>query len=82
MNKEKNFVGFDCDDDGLNTAVAKGRRQSFLFGSDYPHEVFDAAKCRREIDECLERDELTQEDEAVPQQSATTPPQTERESHC
>ncbi len=60
------FVGFDCDDDGLNTAVAKGGRQSFLFGSDFPHEVFDAAKCRHEIDELLERDDLTKEDkEAV-----------------
>ena len=60
------FVGFDCDDDGLNTAVAKGGRQSFLFGSDFPHEVFDAAKCRHEIDELSERDDLTQEDkEAV-----------------
>lgn len=56
------FVGFDCDDDGLNTAVAKGGRQSFLFGSDFPHEVFDAAKCRHEIDELLERDDLTEED--------------------
>jgi len=56
------FVGFDCDDDGLNTAVAKGGRQSFLFGSDFPHEVFDAAKCRREIDELLEREDLTEED--------------------
>ena len=60
------FVGFDCDDDGLNTAVAKGGRQSFLFGSDFPHEVFDAAKCRHEIDELLGRKDLTQEDkEAV-----------------
>jgi predicted TIM-barrel fold metal-dependent hydrolase len=60
------FVGFDCDDDGLNTAVAKGGRQSLLFGSDFPHEVFDAAKCRHEIDELLARDDLTQEDkEAV-----------------
>jgi len=60
------FVGFDCDDDGLNTAVAKGGRQSFLFGSDFPHEVFDAAKCRHEIDELLARDDLTSADkEAV-----------------
>ncbi len=60
------FVGFDCDDDGLNTAVEKAGRRSFLFGSDFPHEVFDAAKCRHEIDELLERDDLTQEDkEAV-----------------
>jgi predicted TIM-barrel fold metal-dependent hydrolase len=60
------FVGFDCDDDGLNTAVAKGGRQSFLFGSDFPHEVFDAVKCRHEIDELLARNDLTNEDkEAV-----------------
>ena len=60
------YVGFDCDDDGLNTAVEKGGRQSFLFGSDFPHEVFDAAKCRHEIDELLARDDLTQDDkEAV-----------------
>lgn len=56
------YVGFDCDDDGLNTAVEKGGRQSFLFGSDFPHEVFDAAKCRHEIDELLARPDLTQED--------------------
>ena len=60
------FVGFDCDDDGLNVALAKGGRQSFLFGSDFPHEVFDAAKCRHEIDDLLERDDLAKEDkEAV-----------------
>jgi len=60
------FVGFDCDDDGLGTSVRKGGRQSFLFGSDFPHEVFDAAKCRHEIDELLERDDLKMEDkEAV-----------------
>src|SRR5207247_9369652 len=60
------FVEFDCDDDGLDTAVAKGGLQSFLFGSDFPHEVFDAAKCRHEIGELLERDDLTQADkEAV-----------------
>ena len=56
------FVGFDCDDDGLGTAVQKGGREPFLFGSDFPHEVFDAAKCRHEIDELLERDDLTQGD--------------------
>jgi len=66
LRERRIFVGFDCDDDGLNTAVAKAGRQSFLFGSDFPHEVFDAAKCRHEIDELLERDDLTQGDkEAV-----------------
>ena len=56
------FIGFDCDDDGLGTAVTKAGREPFLFGSDFPHEVFDAVKCRHEIDELLERDDLTQED--------------------
>ena len=60
------YAGFDCDDDGLNSAVAKAGRRSFLFGSDFPHEVFDADKCRHEIDELLHREDLTQEDkEAV-----------------
>jgi len=50
----------------LNTVVAKGGRQPFLFGSDFPHEVFDAAKCRHEIDELLARPDLSKEDkEAV-----------------
>jgi hypothetical protein len=56
------FVGFDCDDDGLGTAVKKAGREPFLFGSDFPHEVFDAAKCRHEIDELLERYDLAAED--------------------
>jgi uncharacterized protein len=53
------FVGFDCDDDGLGVAIDKGGREPFLFGSDFPHEVFDATKCRHEIDELLEREDLT-----------------------
>ena len=56
------FIGFDCDDDGLGTAVKKAGREPFLFGSDFPHEVFDAAKCRHEIDELLGRNDLTQMD--------------------
>ncbi|HYY24323.1 MAG TPA: amidohydrolase family protein [Candidatus Udaeobacter sp.] len=60
------FVGFDCEDDGLGTAVKKAGHEPFLFGSDFPHEVFDAEKCRHEIDELLERDDLAQRDkEAV-----------------
>jgi predicted TIM-barrel fold metal-dependent hydrolase len=59
------FVGFDCDDDGLGFAVGKAGRDAFLFGSDFPHEVFDATKCRHEIDELLERDDLTEQDKAA-----------------
>lgn len=56
------FVGFDCDDDGLGVAVTKAGRRPFLFGSDFPHEVFSAEKCRHEIDELLAREDLTEED--------------------
>ena len=65
------FVGFDCDDDGLGTAIQKAGRGSFLFGSDFPHEVFSAEKCRHEIDELLAREDLSKEDkEAVLGQNA------------
>ncbi|MGH7930155.1 MAG: amidohydrolase family protein [Candidatus Binatia bacterium] len=60
------FVGFDVDDDGLGFAVKKAGREAFVFGSDFPHEVFDARKCRKEIDELLKREDLSREDkEAV-----------------
>jgi predicted TIM-barrel fold metal-dependent hydrolase len=60
------FVGFDCDDSGLGFAVQKAGRDPFLFASDFPHEIFDAATCRHELDELLNRDDLTEEDkEAV-----------------
>lgn len=60
------FVGFDVDDDGLGFAVKKAGREAFIFGSDFPHEVFNAQKCRKEIDELLNRPDLSREDkEAV-----------------
>ena len=60
------FVGFDCDDDGLGTAIQKAGWDGFFFASDFPHEVFSAAKCRHEIDGLLARDDLAEEDkEAV-----------------
>ncbi|MBI2359620.1 MAG: amidohydrolase [Deltaproteobacteria bacterium] len=62
----KIFVGFDCDDSGLGFAVQKTGREPFLFASDFPHEIFDAATCRHEIEELLSREDLTQKDkEAV-----------------
>ena len=36
--------------------------EPFVFGSDFPHEAFDAYSCRREIDELLEREDLTERD--------------------
>jgi predicted TIM-barrel fold metal-dependent hydrolase len=60
------FVGFDCDDSGLGFAVKKAGRKPFLFASDFPHEIFSAEHCRHELNELLERDDLTKEDkEAV-----------------
>ncbi len=60
------FVGFDCDDSGLGFAVRKAGREPFLFASDFPHEIFDAATCRREINELLSREDLGEKDkEAV-----------------
>ena|SRR5438309_9637799 len=60
------YVGFDVDDAGLGFAVQKAGREAFVFGSDFPHEVFNAEKCRKEIDELLSRSDLTPADkEAV-----------------
>ena len=56
------FVGFDCDDEGLGYAIQRAGRYPFLFASDYPHESFDAKSCRHEIDELLEREDLTDTD--------------------
>ena len=60
------FVGFDCDDEGLGYSVKRAGREPFLFGSDFPHEIFDAEVCRSEIEELLGREDLTEKDkEAV-----------------
>ncbi|MPZ15027.1 MAG: amidohydrolase family protein [Chloroflexi bacterium] len=56
------FVGFDIDDEGLGYAIQRGGRESFLFASDWPHEGFDAKTVRHEIDELLEREDLTDQD--------------------
>jgi predicted TIM-barrel fold metal-dependent hydrolase len=65
------FVGFDCDDKGLGYAVQRAGREPFLFASDFPHESFSAESCRREINEVLAREDLSQKDkEAVLGQNA------------
>ena len=56
------FVGFDVDDDGLGFAVRKAGREAFIFGSDFPHEVFNAPKCRKEIAKLLAREDLSADD--------------------
>jgi uncharacterized protein len=59
------FVGFDCDDEGLGYAIQRAGREPFLFASDYPHESFNAQSCRHEIDELLEREDLSDADKAA-----------------
>jgi len=56
------FVGFDCDDRGLGFAVKEAGNEPFLFATDFPHESFDARHCRKEIDELLQRDDITRAD--------------------
>jgi hypothetical protein len=56
------FVGFDCDDHGLGFAIKEAGNEAFLFATDFPHESFDAKHCRKEIDELLERDDISQAD--------------------
>lgn len=56
------FVGFDCDEVGLGFAVQRAGREPFLFASDFPHENFNAESCRREIDEVLRREDLSEKD--------------------
>ena len=56
------FVGFDCDDRGLGFAVKEAGNEPFLFATDFPHESFSAESCRREINELLAREDLTQAD--------------------
>jgi predicted TIM-barrel fold metal-dependent hydrolase len=50
----------------LGFAVKRAGRNAFVFGSDFPHEVFNAQKCRKEIDELIKRTDLSSADkEAV-----------------
>lgn len=66
MREGRLFIGFDVDEAGLSYAVNRSGREGFLFGSDFPHEVFNAETCRREIDELINREDLTPADkEAV-----------------
>jgi hypothetical protein len=59
------FVGFDVDDDGLGFAVRKAGRDAIIFRSDSPHEVFNAQMCGKEIDELIERIDLSGPDKAA-----------------
>jgi predicted TIM-barrel fold metal-dependent hydrolase len=59
------FVGFDCDDNGLSFAARRASVAPFVFGSDFPHESFDAKSSRREIERLLNRDDLETGDKAA-----------------
>jgi len=65
MRDGRMYVGFDVDDKGLGFAVEKAGREAFVFGSDFPHEVFNAEKCRHEIDQLLARGDLNDADKAA-----------------
>lgn len=41
--------------------MKKPAGRDFCSAAIFPHEAFDAAKCRHEIDELLEQNDLTQE---------------------
>ena len=56
------LVGFDCDDRGLGFAVKEAGNEPFLFATDFPHESFSAESCRKEINELLVREDLSQGD--------------------
>lgn len=53
------FVGFDGDDHGLGYAVRETGNHPFVFATDFPHESFDAASCRVEIEHIAGREDLT-----------------------
>jgi predicted TIM-barrel fold metal-dependent hydrolase len=46
-------------------SIQRAGREPFLFASDYPHESFNAQTCRHEIDELLEREDLSEADKAA-----------------
>jgi len=46
----------------LGFAVRNAGRAAFMFGSDFPHEVFNAPKCRKEIAKLLAREDLSADD--------------------
>jgi predicted TIM-barrel fold metal-dependent hydrolase len=53
------FIGFDTDDESLGYAVQRAGTEPFLYATDFPHENTTAQTCRHEIDELLERADLT-----------------------
>jgi predicted TIM-barrel fold metal-dependent hydrolase len=45
--------------------VQKAGREAFIFGSDFPHEVFNAERCRQEIDQLRARGDLSDLDKVA-----------------
>lgn len=58
------FVGCEGNERALSYAVERVGRQPFMFCSDFPHEI-TMDNCMEEIDEILERPDLTQEDKTA-----------------
>ena len=55
------FIGCEGGEPLIATAVKMVGNQPFMYSTDFPHEV-NAATCRKELDELIENDELSDED--------------------
>lgn len=59
------YVGFDLGEEMLGYAVQRAGRGAFLYASDFPHEGFSPAYARQEIEEILERNDLSDDDKVA-----------------
>ena len=55
------FIGCEGGEPLIATAVKMVGNQPFMYSTDFPHEV-NAATCRKELDELIENDELSDKD--------------------
>lgn len=64
IEEDRIFVGCEGEEPDIGHAIKRVGNKPFLFSSDFPHEV-NNEYCRREIDEILENNELTDEDKGA-----------------
>ncbi len=57
-------MGCEGNEKALSYAIERVGPQSFMFASDFPHEI-SINNCMEEIDEILERDDLPNEHKAA-----------------
>jgi len=58
------FVGCEGNEEALSYSIQRVGPEPFMFASDFPHEIM-VENCMREIDEILERKDLTDEHKAA-----------------